>query len=277
MVVGIVGLGLIGGSFAKAYKKENHTVYGLDKDDTTMKTATLTGTVDGVLTDNLIKDCDCVIIALSFGATVEYLKENACKFQKGQLVMDTCGIKEKVCELGFELAKDYGFAFVGAHPMAGTQFSGFANSKEDMFFGATMAFVPPDLNDNALIERATNAVMPLKFANFTLWTPRHHDKIIAFTSQLAHIVSNAYMKSPSVKERNGLSAGSYKDLTRVAYLNTGMWAELFMNNKDNILFELDTIIASLGKYRDAIAADDEPELENLLLEGKILKQEEDNF
>ncbi len=275
MKVGIAGLGLIGGSLAKAYKESNHEVFGFDLDQTALSFALLSGVLDETLNESTIKMCDLILIALPPKATVIFLEKHAMEFSKNQLVMDCCGIKQKICKTGFELAKKHGFVFIGGHPMAGTQFKGFKKSKADMFKGATMALVPPVYDDISLLERAKQALLPGKFGKFTVWTAEDHDRIIAYTSQLAHIVSNAYMKSPTVKEHKGLSAGSYRDLTRVAYMNVPMWSELFTENKEPILFELNTLIDALKAYRDAIQTDDTETLHALLEEGSARKQEVD--
>ena len=168
-----------------------------------------------------------------------------------------------------------GFLFVGGHPMAGTHFSGFKYSRANMFQGAPMVLVPPKFDDIELFERIKEALKPCNFGRFSITTAEAHDKMIAFTSQMPHIVSNAYIKSPTALGHKGFSAGSYKDLTRVAWLNANMWAELFLSNKENVLYELDTFIDSLQKYRDALINENEDVLIALLDEGRMLKQEVD--
>lgn len=277
MKIGIAGLGLIGGSLAKAYKLDNHTVLGYDINSDTLSYALLSKTIDAVLDKENIKSCDVILIALTPKAVISFLAENADAIGENQLVIDCCGIKKCVCEAGFALAEKHKFLFIGGHPMAGTQYSGIKNSRADMFKGATMALVPPVFDDMAMLERAKEALLPIGFGRYTVWTAEKHDEIIAFTSQMAHIVSNAYMKSPTAKEHKGLSAGSYKDLTRVAYLNAPMWTELFMDNKEHVLFELNTIIRSLNEYKEALETGNSAELERLLAEGSALKQEVDKF
>lgn len=277
MKVGIVGLGLIGGSLAKAYKEGGHTVYAFDIDEGILDFAIIEGVVDAYLDKKTLKMCDVVLIAVTPQNAINYLNENKDKFAEGQLVIDCCGTKKAVCDEGFRLARENGFTFIGGHPMAGKQFSGYKNSKADMFKGATMALIPPVFDDIELLSRAKEALLPAKFGRYTILSAEGHDHIIAFTSQLAHIVSNAYMKSPTAKEHKGLSAGSYKDLTRVAYLNAPMWCELFMENRENVLFELDSIINSLLSYKKAIETGDNDILEKLLKEGSDLKQEVDKI
>ena len=159
--------------------------------------------------------------------------------------------------------------------MAGSQFSGFKYSRANLFEGAPMVLVPPVFDDIVLLDRAKEALKPCHFGFFSVTTAEEHDKMIAFTSQMPHILSNAFIKSPTALKHKGFSAGSYKDLTRVAWLNAAMWAELFMENKKNVLFELDYYINSLQAYRDAIVDDDMDRLVTLLDEGKKRKEEVD--
>jgi prephenate dehydrogenase len=173
------------------------------------------------------------------------------------------------------LAQRYGFTFIGGHPMAGTHNSGFKYSRSSMFQGAPMVLVPPKFDDIELLQRAKDALAPCKFGSFSVTTADDHDRMIAFTSQMPHIVSNAYIKSPTALEHRGFSAGSYKDLTRVAWLNAQMWAELIMNNRDHTLFELKTYIQALQAYQTAIENEDLDTLVALLEEGKRRKEEVD--
>ena len=277
MKIGVIGLGLIGGSFCKAYKIDKHTVLGYDIDSDILDYAVISGVLNEKLTKENIKSCDIILIATPPKATISFLNEYAPCFGKKQLVIDCCGIKKPICKTGFELAEKYGFMFVGGHPMAGTQFVGLKNSKADMFKGATMALIPPVQDDISITEKAKNALTPAGFLHYSIWTAEEHDKIIAFTSQLAHIVSNAYIKSPSAKLHKGLSAGSYRDLTRVARLNVNMWTELFSENNENLIEELNTIIHELEKYKTALINNDEEYMKYLLEEGSNIKQEVDGF
>ncbi|HIS58902.1 MAG TPA: prephenate dehydrogenase/arogenate dehydrogenase family protein, partial [Candidatus Faecousia faecipullorum] len=204
-----------------------------------------------------------------------WLEQNAPLIRSGALVIDCCGIKREICARCFPLAEKYGFTFVGGHPMAGSQFSGFKYSRADLFEGAPMVLVPPVFDDMALLDHVKKALTPCHFGSFSVTTAEDHDKMIAFTSQMPHILSNAFIKSPTALGHKGFSAGSYKDLTRVAWLNPQMWAELFLENKDNVLFELDQYLHSLQAYRDALAQEDMETLVQLLDEGKRRKEEVD--
>ena len=193
----------------------------------------------------------------------------------GVAVIDCGGTKRTICAACFPIAEEYGVTFLGGHPMAGTQFSGFKNAKADLFHGAPMVIVPPDFDDVLLFDRVKQLLKPAGFARFSFTTAQAHDEMIAFTSQMAHVVSNAYIKSPTAAQHKGFSAGSYKDMTRVAWLSPEMWAELFLENKDNLLHELDIFMAHLGEYRDAMQRDDLPALTRLLDEGRRRKEEVD--
>ena len=272
MTVGICGLGLIGGSMAKAYREDGHTVLGYDANVATQGYALLDGIINDELNLDTIKNCELIFVALYPEATVKYLYEIAPHVSSSTVIIDLCGIKESICFHGFALAEKYGFTFVGGHPMAGKQFSGIKHSKATLFKNAPMVLVPPTFDDIEFLDRIKSLLLPAGFGKLTVTTAEEHDKMIAFTSQLAHVVSNAYVKSPTAQSHKGFSAGSYKDLTRVAWLNENMWTELFLANKDPLLFELDNIINSLSEYKKAIEDNDSDTLRSLLRDGRIAKE-----
>ncbi len=272
MTVGILGLGLIGGSLARAYAMEGHTVYASVRNTSMLSFAQLAGAVHAPLTQENIGQCDLLLLAIYPDGCASWLEENAAFLCEGALVIDCCGIKREICSRCFPLAEKYGFTFVGGHPMAGSQFSGFKHSRWDLFQGAPMVLVPPRFDDIQLLDRCKTALAPCGFGAFSVCTAEEHDKRIAFTSQMAHVLSNAYIKSPTALSHKGFSAGSYKDLTRVAWLNAPMWAELCMENRDNMLFELDTYIESLKAYQKALQEQDMETLTVLLEEGKKRKE-----
>ena len=275
MKVGILGLGLIGGSLARAYAKAGNQVFAAENNESMFEFANLSCAVHGKLDATTIPDCDLILLAIYSGGAAIWLTENAKYIGADALVIDCCGIKQEICKCGFGLAEEYGFTFIGGHPMAGSHHSGFKYSRSNLFQGAPMVLVPPRFDDPLLLERAKIALEACRFGSFSITTAENHDKMIAFTSQMPHIVSNAYIKSPTARTHKGFSAGSYKDLTRVAWLNPQMWAELFLSNKDNILKELDFYINSLTAYKKAIEADDEESLISLLEEGRKRKEEVD--
>ena len=276
MKVGIVGLGLIGGSLAKAYKESGQAeVFGWDTDADTMLLAKTVEAIDGTLDEAVLPDCDLLLIALYPGVAIEYLRTHAPEISKKTFVIDCCGVKQVVCDACFPIAEQYGFTFFGGHPMAGTQFSGFAKSRSSLFRGASMILVPPRFDDIEQLDRAKQLLAPVGFGRTVVTTADKHDEMIAFTSQMAHIVSNAFIKSPAARQHKGFSAGSYKDLTRVAWLNETMWTELFMDNRQKLIREIDILVHSLEEYKEAMQQEDAPRLKELLREGRICKEEVD--
>lgn len=275
MNVGILGLGLIGGSLARAYALEGHTVFATQRNKNMLSFAMLAGAVHGELDETTVSQCDLILLAIYPDGCASWLERNAHLVSPNALVIDCCGIKEQICHRCFPLAEKYGFTFVGGHPMAGSQFSGFKYSRADLFDGAPMVLVPPDFNNMQLLDRIKKALEPCHFGFFSVCTAQAHDKMIAFTSQMPHILSNAFIKSPTALGHKGFSAGSYKDLTRVAWLNAPMWAELCMENRENMLFELNTYIDSLNAYKKALQEQDMETLTALLDEGRKRKEEVD--
>ncbi len=272
MKIAVAGLGLIGGSFAKAFKENGITLYCLDRDEVTLARARLEGAMDELLTKDNIGQCDAVFVALYPKATENFLHEYAPFISKRATVIDCGGTKRGICEEGFKIAEKYGFCFIGGHPMAGTHFSGFKYARASLFSGASMILVPRKNETIETLENVKKLLVTAGFKSITVSTAEEHDRIIAYTSQLAHIVSNAYVKSPNAAVHKGFSAGSYRDLTRVAKLNPSMWAELFMENSDNITFEIENLIAELQKYNDAIKKGNREELLKLLEEGTKIKE-----
>lgn len=275
MIAGIVGLGLMGGSFAKAYNEAGHTVLAANRTESVLRFAELSGDVAGELTDDKLSACDVILLCTYPEAVIAFLTEKADRIGPGPVVIDCCGTKRQVTEEGFRLAKKYGFTYVGGHPMAGTQYSGYKYAKGNMFKGAPMVIVPERFDDIELFAKIKRLLLPAGFGRISITTAEEHDRIIAFTSQLAHVVSSAYIKSPTALSHKGFSAGSYKDMTRVAWLNPEMWTELFLENDDYLLGEIDNIIKNLEEYRDALASRDREGLKRLLEEGRQRKEEVD--
>ena len=273
--VGVVGLGLMGGSFAKALAAAGREVYGWNRTHSVTEMAEIE-TIAGELTDETIPTCELIILAGYPQVSIDWLGEMANLISPGAIVIDTVGVKRILCERCDKISEGQAWTFVGCHPMAGTQYSGFAHARANMFHNAPMVVVPPQMDDFervAILERLKHLLKPCGFGSFTLSTAENHDRMIAYTSQLAHVVSNAYVKSPTAQEHKGFSAGSYKDLTRVARLNAPMWTELFLDNADNLSREVGTIIENLQAYKDAIDAHDAEKLQALLAEGDRLKRE----
>lgn len=273
MNIAVVGLGLIGGSFCKALKKNTfHRVMGIDSDPEAIRKALEAGAIDEEIGTDRLPEANLVIICLYPKAIVDFVRKNADCFKKGGIVIDSCGIKEYVVSQCTEILDSRGVIFVGTHPMAGREFSGFDYSTDDLFEGASFIITPSEKTPQIAVDLLQTLAGSLSFSKAVVSTPKRHDEIIAYTSQLAHVVSNAYVKSPSLLNFDGFSAGSFQDLTRVAKLNEFMWSELFMCNKEALLKEVNCIIDRLCEYRDAMEQDDLRRLIEILREGRELKE-----
>ena len=272
---GVIGLGLMGGSLCKALDRAGYRVLGTDADEKVQAYALLTQTISEPLTDENVQACDFLFLATYPQAAVRELEKRASAIRQDAIVCDLCGVKRVVCAPCFRLAEQHGFTFIGGHPMTGKQFSGIKYATGDLYMGSTMLLVPREGEDLFRISRLSELLHRVGCQTVMITTAEKHDQMIAFTSQLAHVVSNAYIKSPTAREHRHFSAGSYRDLTRVAKLNETMWTELFLENADFLGDELDSIIRSLCAYRDALRAGDGTELKRLLKEGRERKEEID--
>lgn len=274
MKVGIVGLGLIGGSMARAIDRVGgHTVLAFDRSEEVMRSAKDEHLISDRLDASNLPDCDMLLVALYPKATCDYLEQNAAHIRRGATVVDLCGVKGAVCPTGFRLAEAHGFTFIGGHPMAGRELSGFAASKPDLFDNASMVLVPPENCPESTLNNAESFFKSLGFRKIQRSTVAIHDREIAYTSQLCHVVSNAYVQSDAALVHSGFSAGSFRDLTRVARLKPDMWCELFLENKAALVDELHGLIERLADFEKAIANDDEAALTALLENGVRMKEE----
>ncbi len=277
MKVGIVGLGLMGASFGRTVKnKTQDKVFGIDRDETVMLKASLIGCVDGVLDKNTLPIIDLLIISVYSRDFLKVAKEYLPYLKEGATVIDFCGNKVDICTDMKELSKKYDkINFIGGHPMAGREFSGIDHSVKTLFERASMLLVPVKA-DIFVVEKIKKYFISLGFGEIVFTDADTHDRTIAFTSQLCHIVSNAYIKSQTAKEHHGFSAGSYRDLTRVARLNSKMWSELMIDNADKLIRELNVLMENLKKYQSALFNKDEKQLQSLLEEGNLLKLDIDS-
>lgn len=271
MNITVVGLGLIGGSFCKAIsRRTEHKCYGIDINNDVIQSAIAEKAIIDATAD--VSQSDLTIVCLYPEATIEFILNNCNKFKKGSIIIDSCGIKRAITEKVSEKLSEQGVTFIGAHPMAGREFSGFDYSIPELFENASLILTPDEKTDEEKVSVVRNLAYQLSFKKVVVTTPEEHDRIISYTSQLAHIVSSAYIKSPTAQEQSGFSAGSFKDLTRVARLNENMWTSLFLLNKENLISEISLIIENLNDYKNALESDDSETLNSLLKEGRILKE-----
>ncbi len=268
----VVGLGLIGGSVCKALKKYTyHNVTGCDINHDIEENALRDVAVDEAFNGSY-SGFDLVIISLFPETAEKFFAENAEKFDKNTLITDVCGIKGSFSERMKTTAEKNGLRYVGIHPMAGKEFGGYANSTADLFVKANFIIAPFEDTRDEDVELLRNLASEIGAGKVVITSPENHDKMIAYTSQLAHIVSSAYVKSPELNLECGFSGGSFQDMTRIATMNEKMWTDLFMQNCDNLQFELDTLIDNLLKYRDALRNKDAETMKELIAEGRKLKE-----
>ncbi|MCI8285094.1 MAG: prephenate dehydrogenase [Clostridia bacterium] len=275
MKIIVVGLGLIGGSFCKAIKEHTeHHVIGVDSDENTLDLAISMEAVDEVIPVNrldLLSRGDLVIAAIPPKMIVDFLLENKDNFKNGAIVTDVCGVKEYIVNNVAEPLKAAGVEFIGSHPMAGTEYSGFTFSKSDMFVNASYLVTPTENTDRDKLKTLKQLAYDIGFKAVLETTAKHHDESIAYTSQLAHIVSNSYIRSATLPKEKGFSAGSFLDMTRVARLDADMWCDLFLLNRENLLFEIDQLISHLEEHREALIDKDRDKMRRMLRKGHMLK------
>lgn len=273
MDIAIVGLGLIGGSFARAIKKyTNHKVYGLDINQKSIEQAKADAVIDAQTGENQLCKMDMVIVCLHPKNIINFIHDNIKNFKQGTIIIDSCGVKGAIVEACDKVLCENKIRFIGAHPMAGRERFGYEASVSDLYLNASMILTLTENTDKEAVEIFENLCYKIGFSKIVKTTPEHHDEVIAYTSQLAHVVSNAYVKSPTLFNRNGYSAGSFLDLTRVARLDENMWTELFLYNRNELVKQIDIILENIKKYRDAIADNDADVLCELLKNGRILKE-----
>ena len=267
MIVGVAGLGHIGGSMAKAAGRFTpHRVLGLDADPSTERAALEEGAIDGVLDEEGLSACDLLLVALYPSVSVKFIADHAQELKKGCCVTDLCGIKVPLCDAVAPIARRRGFHFVGGHPMAGRAEWGYLASSEDLFVGAPMILTPPSGTPEAVMTMLTEFFLACGFGGVHTCPAEEHDRVVAFTSQLPHIIASAYVKGapPSRREFFG---GTFRDMTRVAGLNEEMWSEIFLENRNNLAGELKALVLRLSRYVDALEEGSAPALLGLLREG----------
>lgn len=269
----VAGLGLMGGSMAKAVRAYTDCkVYGWNRTASVVEEAIRAGTLDGAADDAVLGQADLILVGLYPQATIDWIKAHIAACKPGCLIIDMVGVKQCMVDALAPLAQAHGVHYIGGHPMAGKEFSGYAYAEAELFRNASMILVQTDSSPLWAVDLAEGFFDRLGFARVVRCSAQQHDHMIAYTSQLCHVVSSAFIKSPEALKHNGYSAGSYKDLTRVAKLNEEMWTELFLLNQAPLVQEIDEIMRHLQDYRDVIAAGDADRLRTLLREGREIKE-----
>ncbi len=273
MQILIVGMGLIGGSYCKAiHTYTEHKVYGCDIQQQVLEAALAEGTIDGIgnMTDGTY---DMIILCLHQRIAINLIQNALPHIPKGTILVDTCGLKGRmVRDLTYRCTK-LGIHYVGTHPMAGREKNGYFASIPDLFQGANLIVTPVDSTNEEALQTVKTLSRQMGFGQIVTATPMWHDNMIAYTSQLAHVVSSAYVKDFCMDDALSFSGGSFQDMTRVATMDESMWAALFLDNRDNLLYHLDLLIENLTDYRDALKQRDEDRLQYLIAEGRQIQEE----
>lgn len=275
MKIAVVGLGIIGGSMAMAIKKyTNHYVIGINRTKATLEKALNCGAIDEMGDEDSVSQADLIILGLYPALAVEFIERNRDKIKKGAIVTDTSGIKSAVCPALEKIAADNGFVFIGSHPMAGKETAGFDSADADLFSGASFIVVPGNAPHSELSTLCSLAI-EIGFSGIRLTTPEEHDRMIAYTSQLPHVLACAYVLSPQCPNHKGFSAGSYRDVSRVAKINAPLWSELFIENRKPLLDEINTLINNLNLIKGKIENKNSEELIEILDKSRTIKEQLD--
>lgn len=273
MFVGVVGLGLIGASLSKAVKlKTGYRVFGVDKDNDINIKAKVLKVIDDRLGYDNMGECKFLFLCMHPQNTISYIRDHSGMINADTVVIDCCGIKQGVCREAFEIAEKNGFTFIGGHPIVWSEKWGFDNSKPSLFDRASMVLTPPHNVSIQELDAAKNLLTKIGFSNIEICSPREHDRIIAYTSELLHIMSSAYIKSRTANEHYGFSDDNFGHFIKLAGTDKKLWSELFCENRAALLPELDALIANLVKYRTAIFDGNKTEIERLISEGKEKKE-----
>ena len=272
MKIAVIGLGIIGGSFCKAIKKHTaHTVIGINRTHSVAEQAKNDGSIDVIGTVERLGEADIIFLCMYPQACVDFIKENGKFIKKGALVTDSSGIKSAICPQLYELSQEFGFVFVGSHPMAGKEKNGYGVSEAELYKGASFIITPCGA-DEKYVNTLADLALSIGFGQVKITTPEEHDRMIAFTSQLPHVLACSYVLSPCCPNHNGFSAGSYRDVSRVANINSKLWSELFLENREPLITELDILIDNITRIKDAIKDNDRETLADLLEQGHKIKQ-----
>ena len=271
--IAIIGLGLMGGSMAKALKKSGkYKLIGFDVSEETLTLAQNGGFIDEIWNGKDRLDSDITVVALSPSRTKEFIDKNTSLLKENSILTDICGVKESICSFAEEMAEKYNINYVGGHPMAGRELSGFSNSVESLFINRSYIFTKTGKTNEKALETVSGMAYDLGCSDITITSPKKHDEMIAYTSQLPHVLAGAYVKSPASDEHKGFSAGSYHDVSRVASVDENLWSELFLLNKENLLIEIDTLLKNITEYKTALLNEDKQRIHEVIKEGRLLKQ-----
>lgn len=266
MQIAVIGLGIIGGSLCASLTKVGYDVHGYDLNEKNVEIAIEKGYILKKAED--FSNYEVVFIAVPPTATISIL--DTVKFKDGALVMDICGVKKGIEESVYEKERNY--RYLGLHPMAGKETSGILSASGKLFHGANLIITVSEKTEDSAIREGKKFANELGFGAVIECSAEEHDKKIALTSQLAHLVSNAYVKSPQVVGCEPFTGGSFQDMTRIAGVDERIWSELYLCNRENVIEELNLLIEHLKEYRDAIENEDKKEISERLKEGRLIRE-----
>jgi len=264
--IAVIGLGIIGGSISGALSKAGYAVDGTDLNEEAVAFAQQKGYIRKKAMD--LTAYDAVFIAVSPSATIQILKTE--RFKDGAFVADICGVKQAPERAVYEEPRNY--RYIGLHPMAGKETSGIRSASSELFKRANLVITIAEQTDEKTLSEARLFAREMGFGKIVECSAKTHDEKIALTSQLAHVVSNAYVKSEQVQDCDGFTGGSFQDMTRIAGVDEKMWSQLYLCNREPILNELNAFITHICAYRDALEAEDGEKLSQLLKEGRLIRE-----
>lgn len=255
--IGIIGLGVLGGSYAEAlhYAGYEHII-GVDIDSESIETAKSLGWIEKGSDDpNILSDCDIVISCLYPGVFVNWIKDHQDVLKPGTLLSDVTGVKRVVVEkINQELRPD--IEFIACHPMAGKEFKGIKYADAGRFQAANFIIVPTEHSSEQAIETMRTLAEEMHFKTITCLTPEEHDKMISYLSQLTHVIAVSLMNANDNDSLALYTGDSFRDLTRIAKINEEMWPELFILNKDYLIHDIDQFVQELHDFRDLVQNED---------------------
>ncbi len=272
MKILVVGLGLIGGSYAASLSNKGHKVYGVDINNESLDYALNKKWIVSGASDAgyFISDMDMIIICLYPKLILEFLVKYSKYFKEGQIITDVCGVKSSFVEEATKLA--YPATYLSHHPMAGKEKVGIKYSDSRIFIGANFLITPFSDNDQA-IEVLKKMAIEMGFGRITVMSPKRHDQMIGFTSQLTHAIAVSLVNSDHDNETKNFIGDSYRDLTRIAMINESLWSELFLENKEALLTHIESFENELNVLKNALYEDDKDRLNELFRSSTKIRKE----
>lgn len=269
MNIGIIGLGLMGASFAKRLSpQKDKTIYGIDQNEQTIQTALELNIIKEGSTNpgKLIKECNLIILALYPTMIKPWIVENQQYLESGTILMDISGVKTNIVEPVQAILRE-DLELISIHPMCGRESRGIDFAQADIFDNANYIIVPTDKNTPKAIEAAKQLGKDLRVKNISILSCEEHDRMIGFLSQLTHVIAVSLMNTHDNSHLVEYTGDSFRDLTRIATINEDLWSELFLLNKDILLDEIDQFLDATKHFRDSLEKEDIDEMKRLFIQS----------